>query len=264
VAEDLVRIDEDAGDDPDRDDEQAVAPYQSRFQLLFGVLLGVGMAAIVATVLVLGSAPKGQDTAAVSWAPWHPTSSDGLTAVKEIAQHVGDRYTLPSGHQLVAVTGSPLEYAQLPATIAISARGQYTIFDGPGVTYTLCGEGKNCSISEGKPTNARFLVLRREALELALYTFRYIKDINEVVAYLPPAPGAQATYAMFFSRDQVQPNLDQPLTATLGAGAPPVPPKVSAASAHRMDALTAPHLYLFRAQVGEDAHPIVFLSPVTG
>ena len=63
------------------------------------------------------------------------------------------------------------------------------VFDDSGVLFNLCGGGQNCSIREGKPTVARSLVLRRESLELALYTFRYIKNINEVVVMLPPAPG---------------------------------------------------------------------------
>src|SRR5215212_12067658 len=98
-------------------------PYQSRFQLIFGVLLGVAMAAVVATVIVLAGGRKGVDESAVSWAAWHPSASDGLQAVNQIADHVGQRYTLPSGNQLVAVRGGPLELARLPVTIAIEERG---------------------------------------------------------------------------------------------------------------------------------------------
>ena len=48
--------------------------------------------------------------------------------------------------------------------------------------------GDKCSIGTGKPSEERTLLLRREALELALYTFRYAKDVKQVIAILPPPP----------------------------------------------------------------------------
>ncbi len=41
--------------------------------------------------------------------------------------------------------------------------------------YILCGLGANCSIKGGKASTARHALLRREALELALYTFKYVR-----------------------------------------------------------------------------------------
>ena len=40
----------------------------------------------------------------------------------------------------------------------------------------------------GKPSQERLKVLHREALELALYTFRYLPDVEGVVTLLPPPP----------------------------------------------------------------------------
>src|SRR3954451_17237672 len=126
MAEDLERIVPEEGDET-REASSAASdappPYQSRFQLLFGVLLGVAMAAVVATVIVLAGGKQSEDPAAVSWAPWRPTANAGLQAVNQIADHVGQRYPLPSGNQLVAVRGGPLELARLPVTIALSDQG---------------------------------------------------------------------------------------------------------------------------------------------
>src|SRR5947199_10872623 len=103
MAEDLAKIvpDQDAreadGEATEHFDGDTPPPYQSRFQLLFGVLLGVGLAAIVATVLVVAGGRRVSDPGAAVWAPWRPTASDGLQAVNQIAEHVGQRYTLPSG-----------------------------------------------------------------------------------------------------------------------------------------------------------------------
>lgn len=250
-------------DEPQEPAADELPPYQARFQLLFGVLLGVAMAAVVATVLVLASGRKVDDPGAATWAPWHPTASDGLAAVNQIAAHVGARYTLPSGDQLVAVRGGPLELAQLPVTVAIQNQGRYKVLDEKGVLYNLCGLGANCSIKQGKPTVARSLVLRRESLELALYTFRYVKNVDQVVAILPPKPGTKPSFAMFFRRGDVKPSLVRPLAATL-PGAPPVPPKVSKFQQAFISQLTDKNLFSFEPQEGADAHVYLVLSRPTG
>ena len=261
MAEDLVRTD--AEDDDGSGAGDAQSPYQSRFQLIFGVLLGVALAAVVATVVVLSSNNSSEDQAAISWAPWHPNASDGLAAVNQIAEHVGQRYTLPSGNQLVGVRGGPLELARLPVTIALEQQGNVKILDEKGVLFNLCGLGTNCSIKEGKPTLARSLVLRREALELALYTFRYIKNVDQVVVILPPRKGQKPSYAMFFRRSDVGASLDRPLAATL-PGSPPVPPKVSQNQQDFINRLTANNLFAYTPQEGGDAHIYLVLSRPTG
>jgi hypothetical protein len=238
-------------------------PYQSRFQLLFGVLLGVALAAVVATVIVIAGGRKEQDPGAVSWAAWRPNAKDGLEAINQIAEHVGQRYTLPSGNQLVGVRGGPLELAHLPVTIAIEQQGNVKILDEKGVLYNLCGLGEACSIKEGKPTYQRSLVLRREALELALYTFRYIRNVDQVVVILPPAKGQKPSFAMFYRRDDVGASLDRPLAATL-PGSPPVPPDVSKAEQVFISSLTARNFFKFTPQEGGDAHIYLVLSPQKG
>ena len=59
---------------------------------------------------------------------------------------------------------------------------------GTTAVYNLCGLGTSCAIAAGTPSLAGELLLRREALELALYTFRYIHGVDSVVAILPPVP----------------------------------------------------------------------------
>ena len=51
--------------------------------------------------------------------------------------------------------------------------------------YNLCGVGQKCSIAEGQPSEERARLLRREALELALYTFKYVDDVDSVITLLP-------------------------------------------------------------------------------
>ena len=73
------------------------------------------------------------------------------------------------------------------------------------------------------PSRERHALLRREALELALYTFKYVNGVESVAIFLPPPPGpdAQAS-AVFLKRGDVKPLLSRPLSKTLAPGAPSI------------------------------------------
>jgi hypothetical protein len=197
---------------------------------------------------------------------WQPTAQTGMGAVQQIAMHVGRQYSLPSGNQLVAVRGGPLELGGLPVSIAVRSTvetggdGSASVVDGKGILYTLCGLGKNCSIKEGKKSVARHLVLRREALELALFTFKYVSDVDLVVAMLPPAPGDKPTVAMLFRRKDFELNVDRPLNATL-AGSVPEINKLRSGERTFLDRITAPNLFQFAVQQGQDARVYLVLKP---
>jgi hypothetical protein len=242
----------------------ATAPYQSRFQLVFGALLGVGVAAIAATVLFLAVGRSGSDNGAADWSVWRPTAGDGLAAVQQIASYVGQRYTLKSGRQLVAVNSGPLQFLGLPVTITVQdPQGSVAVLNGAGVMYTLCGLGPNCSINQGKPSHERLVVLQREGLELALYTFRYVKDVDEVYVELPPPPGKQKAYAMLFTRGQVEDSLHRPLTQTL-PGPPPRPDRIDKFQTGLLDRLTDGFLYVVQKQQGPDSIYFELQRPTGG
>ena len=87
--------------------------------------------------------------------------------------------------------GGPLEVFDVPLEVALRTApqgGDIDFIDGKGLMYTLNGLGPKGSVRGGKPSEERHLLLRREALELALYTFRYVKNVDLVVALLPPKP----------------------------------------------------------------------------
>ena len=123
--------------------------------------------------------------------------------------------------------------------------------------YTLNGLGPKGSVRGGKPSEARHLLLRREALELALYTFRYVKNVNLVVALLPPKPPAKTknkdgstttstadpqTQALFYRPGDLEPQLEIPLNATIPAKTPR-PETIPPAESRRIDALTRGNLF---------------------
>src|SRR5690606_24285560 len=89
--------------------------------------------------------------------------------------------------------------------------------------YVLCGLGTNCSIASGEPSEERHALLRREAMELALYTFKYVDTIDSVTVFLPPRPGGDtAPTAVFLERGDVAKELDTSLRRTLEPTTPGV------------------------------------------
>ena len=56
-------------------------------------------------------------------------------------------------------------------------------------------------------------MLRRETLELALYTFKYSPSVKSIVGLLPPA--GNTNYAIYLRRRNFDKELAKPLDATL-------------------------------------------------
>jgi hypothetical protein len=232
--------------------------YSGRFRVAFALLglIGVAGAVTAITLISIGKPPPGP-----RWSAWHPTR-DGDAGVQQIADHVAPAYHLPGGAQLVAVRGGPLQIAGLPVTVVLQNNGSTRFVEGKGALYTLCGLGPRCSIKNGKPSVERHLLLRREALELALYTFRYVKDVDQVVVLLPPPPGQPPSQAMFFRPHDVKGWLDRPLRLTL----PSPPPSIKALRAGRgtdyLNRVTARDLFSFDVQQGQDASVFLVLNPL--
>jgi hypothetical protein len=242
---------------PGGDEGSESSPYSARFQLILGALLGIAAVAVVAALLIGAGPSSGPDR---GWSAWHPSSDEAGPAAQEIANHVAPSYRLDAGGQLVAATGGQLEVANLPVRLALAEQGQVSVLQGDGVLYTLCGLGPKCSIQTGKPTPRRHLLLRREALELALYTFHYVKGTDYVVALLPPKKGTAPTQAMFFTKDDLKGETSRPLITTL-ASPPPTSNRLAAGEISTLQALTDKRLFQFKYQQGQDASVFLVLSP---
>lgn len=166
-------------------------PHTPRFQFLLGALGTLGVAAIALAVsLALRPSPH----PGVPWATWRPSSSGGDTA-EQIAAHVAPEYSLSAGHRLVGISGGPQAISGQPVVVALRKSGSAPEqLPENGVFYQLCGSGPNCSIP-GKPSLQRGLLVRREALELALYTFHYISSASQVIVTFPPLPPSSSSGA---------------------------------------------------------------------
>ena len=243
--------------------------YRHRFGFLLGALAGIVVAAVALLAVVLTTGDGTGEGYAKNWSAWQPRSSDPETGAQEIAAHVQGGYHLSDGKQLVLVTGGPLEVQDVPLGVALRPPdGSIRVQNGTGILYTLNGLGPKGAIASGKPSEGRHLLLRREALELALYSFRYLRDVDMVVALLPPTrpkPGAGAakgggqTQALFYRPGDLEPQLQVPLAYTV-PGRPPAPEGLVGDEARRIDSLTRSNLFLYSFQQAQDAKAYLVLD----
>ena len=222
-----------AGTKPARVDSRAErarrAAYRSRFALLY-VLLAIVAGGALGALVVLVS--RGSPAPAAAWSSFQPTGTNDQK-VAQIAANIGGKYHLPSGDQLVTITaGSPSVTGPDGTSFRVNAiavrpdtsRGQADPSDISAVNaagtvmYQLCGLGKSCSIPQGKATVARGTLLRREALELALYTFKYVNGTDSVlVAHAASRRTGRWRRRVFLEHSDLAPELKHPLSATLSA-----------------------------------------------
>ncbi len=224
------------------------APHAARFQFVYGVLIGVAIAALAAAVIAFSGSDKSQTIELSTWSAWHPTKGAG-DPIQQIIDHVAPEYRLASGKQAVAVTGGPSQIEGIPLVVALRSdpahNGDVSILDNKNVAlYRMCGLGKDCTIKEGKPSKERGLLMRREALELALYTFNYVADIDAVTVLMPPAADPKTKklshVALLFRLQDVQPSLQNPLVDTLPGPTPSVKNLMRSRNLPVIDSITRP------------------------
>jgi len=271
-------------------------PHGPRFQFLLGALGALGICAIGLVVLLL-SAPKAAP--AKPWSAWHP-ADDGVDPAEQIASHVAPEYRLDDGKQIVQVTGGPPALKGQPLTLGEIRSGQQPArLEGNSVLYRMCGGGANCSIKEGKPSLQRGLLLSREALELALYTFRYVDGVSQVVVTIPPPPPtpakdaagksatasatsgsaatasgtpatstggasstpAAASHALMFRSEDVASALGHPLSYTLSANTPRVSQMDRSTDAPLVKQLTGTRLYDYIVDEVPQSGAVMLLEP---
>jgi hypothetical protein len=257
-----------------------LARHRSRFGFITGALAGTAVAAIVVTILILSGGGPGQPDAD-GWSVWQPTSEDAFSRAAEIGAHVGRRYRLNDGSQIVAMQSGPIAVAgDVPAEVVIrtaTTGGDIVPIDGEGILYTFNGLGENGSISIGEKSVERLALLRYAAIEVALYTFRYT-DADHVVVILPPPPPERsgptgATTAgdgsaagpvsdvLFFRPGDLEAELAQPLAATI-PDATPKPKDLSMVDVKEINARTLPFSFKANFQRPGDGRVYLVLERV--
>lgn len=274
------------------------SPHAPRFRSVTAALVGLAIGALLVAVAI--AAGGRHSTATARWSQWAP-SGTGALAARDIADYVAPFYRVSSVDQLAVITVINLESADVAAAAAASGgsaaggglqvavrtdpnSSAVSLLGGNTIAYNLCGiGGRDCAIGVGTPSTNRLLLLRREALELALYTFKYVSGTDNVVAILPPGHTETAStgklsrkppkaasaaarpidIAVLFQRQELQPLLDHPLVDTLPE---PVPPTVSqmprAPEAGLVDQATARGLFSERLQQTQDGSSLIVLDPL--
>jgi hypothetical protein len=247
------------------------SPFRSRFGFLFGVLAGLGICAAGALALLIASPGEDGPNLAANWSAWEPETSRMADGAEEIAGHVGLQYKLDSGDQLVSIRSSALELQGEEMGVAVRPQGgELQYLEGQGLLYILNGLGPNGTIPTGKASKKRGRLLLREALELALYSFRYLDDVTMVAVLLPQSPveaGAspqeRQTRAVFYRPGDLLEQLQVPLDQTLSARTP-TPSTMPPAEADRVDRLTLRNLFLASIQALEaEQNYLVLVEPDT-
>jgi hypothetical protein len=265
VAADLTHAEPEAAELPAPSAPRGRSPYRARFRIVYGLLAAAVIAGGAGIAIWAGRAIN----APAAWSAWRPHGG-GLGAAKEIADHIGGTYHLSTGPQLVDVIAKapfvaagtqqvPIHYLAMRgpkgATDAV-----VPVSSSDSLTYSLCGLGQSCAIATGKPSVARGLLVRREILELALYTFKYVGGINHVIAFMPPAIGNPPQYAIYLQKSDLAAQLKVPLARTLSLKVPSVS-SISAGEQQTIDGILGPRTYKFSLAQGQQGDAILVLTP---
>ncbi len=281
------------------------SPHASRFRTATAALVGLAVGALIVAGAIAVAGRSSSSSAGAKWSQWSPSGS-GTLGAREIADYVAPFYRISSVDQLAVVTVVNLQSASAAAaaqaaaangTTATSTSGlqvavrasptssAVSLLTGNTIAYNLCGiGGRNCAIGVGRPSTSRLLLLRREALELALYTFKYVDGTQNVVAILPPGrtlqtgastlssklPTADASaqskpidIAVLFVRSELSPMLDHPLSDSLPEQTPPTVAEMAhAPEAGLVDQVTARGLFSERLQQAQDGSDLIVLDPL--
>ena len=242
-------------------------PHRLRFLFLYAAL-GAVLAAAIAGVVIFANQSVNPGP---RWSSWKP-GGGGLGAAKQIAEHVSAAYHLPSGEQLVDVIAkapsvSPASTVTIPIHY-LAVRGTkghsdtiYPVSSEDSVMYSMCGLGASCSIAKGKASVERGRLVRREIFELALYTFKYVGGVKNVIAFMPPQPGASPKYVVYLRKDDVKAQLKQPLATTLAPKAP-LPRTIAAREVKSIDTATETRVYSFTLSQAQQGDAILVLAPL--
>ena len=259
-----------------RADRARRTAYRSRFAAVYIALAAVVGIAVGSFIVLAG---RESPAPAPPWSAWQPTGSTSAR-LNQIAFRVSRQYKLPSGKKLITPIVSPPQVTSpgqsgnSPLTFPVSAiairpdtsrgeEGDVTFVGADnGVMFELCGDGQSCSISEGQPSDDRHALLRREALELSLYAFKYVKDLDNVTVFLPPRPDGQADpTAVFLTRADVEGQLAVPLSRTIEAATPAIG-AIPQREHETIDAITLPRLYTYEPTLSQNGSAILVLTPV--
>ncbi len=266
---------------PTRPEPARPTAHRSRFAAVYLVLAVVAGAAIGSFVVLLA---RPDTPPAPAWSAFQPQGSSAAR-LHQIVDTIPPRYRRKDGTQLVSVSVTDPQ-AQISSSdgqslitvpvnrIAFEQGGDFRVVDsGDALQFTLCGNGPNCVIDTGKPSLERFQLVQRQALELALYTFKYVDGVSSVTVLLPPSFDTQKVdasgtpelrrTALFLRPDDVTRELGQPLVMTLAPKTPQIG-STKAGDVSSIQRLSEPHIYSYALTQAQDGAVVLVLKSAVG
>jgi hypothetical protein len=232
------------------------------FRLAYGVLALAFWVSLAGFVVLLA---RPNHSKPLVWSKWQP-ASQGLLGAHEIAQRIGPRYKGADGTQLVAVQehGPSVQGLHLEAVGVrrLGQTGQVDPYIGLFQTdrtliYAFCGLQSNCSIDSSATVQEQ--VLRREALELSLYAFKYLKNVDQVISLVQTVKDG-GTSAVFLRKDDLRAELEHPLHETLPLQSSQVTSPIAKREGKVVDALTLPNTFPAHYESLPDGDAILVLD----
>ena len=254
----------------DRRERARRSSYRLRFGALY-ILLAAVVGAGVGSFIVLASGPD--DANDPAWSAWQPTGSK-LAKVRQIADRIPKAYRAENGSQLTVSLVSPLAVPTAQGEVPVRAvfvrpdtskglaeEDDIARYDGGSVvSFGLCGATSKEQCELASLTDARFTLLRRQALELSLYTLKYVDDVDSVVVFMPPTPKGESNGTVFLRRSDVVDELDRPLTSLLPTARPQVG-ALNSLEEGQILRLTQTRTYAAQVQPSPDGSYILILEP---
>jgi hypothetical protein len=237
--------------------------YELRFALAYGLVALVFGGVIVLFAFLVSHNPPGD------WSSYKPKGGDVFTKAQNMADHVAPAYKI-NGQPIAVVQAQPLLYQDTVVEGIAFTRQPFRKIGSPfkqfepvgsTVAYVFCGTASRCGVP---PVGAETMdpMLRRETLELALYTFKYVPGIESIVAFLPPKPGSNPTYTLFLRKSDLSKELKRPLHQTLTRLSAPTPTTTDPKETPVIDRLTLPSLFQYSLTQSQDGSAILVLDPL--
>lgn len=272
MAEDVTVVERPAAAEPrvSKRERARRASYRYRFGIayvLLAIVVGAGVGAFV--VLARSSPPEAE-----AWSAWQPTGSR-TAMLRQIADRIPKAYT-ENGKQLTITTTKPLavptELGIIPVDWVFvrhdTSRGLAEEDDidrhegGDVVAFGICGlaRGNTCMIPSGERLNERVNLLRRQALELSLYTLKYVDDVGSVLVFMPPNAKGETIGTIFLTREDVADELRRPLAETLPSRTPKLGSLRAIEEGHVLR-LTQTRTFGYQTELSPDGSMFLVLSP---
>jgi len=254
---------------PNRKERARRSSYRLRFALIYiflAVVVGVG----VGSFIVLAS--EGDRPADPAWSAWQPKGST-MAKVRQIADRIPKAYRTANGAQLTVSLAGPLSVPTAQGEVPVRAvfvrpdtskglaeEDDIAVYPANSVvSFGLCGTRSKEQCEVGSTVSAaRETLLRRQALELSLYTLKYVDSIDSVVVFMPPEAKSQST--VFLRRSDVTDELDRPLNSLLTTAKPKVG-GLNSLEEGQILRLTRTRTYTAEVQASPDGSPVLILTP---